>query len=609
LTGSTIQKIKKLSAIEAQKIAAGEVVQRPANIVKELIENALDAQSNRITIYINEGGKSFIRVVDNGCGMSAQDVRICFERHATSKLQTFDDLTNLTSFGFRGEALASIAAATKVTLTSKETTAQVGTTIVFEYGNMVLEQEAACNAGTDITITDLFSQMPARKKFLKADQTEARLITQLVQAFCLSNLEVHFMLYTHNEQSINCPPAKSVLQRCTQLWNHHTSNALLDIQADRAKPNITIHGLVSGPQLWKYDRTHIFIFVNSRWIKNQRICTALIKGFNNVLPNGKFPIAFLNIAIDPTDVDINVHPRKEEVAFVNPRIVEEMVEKSVKKSLENRVGHLDNDPQKNMFTVAVSARATSENSQTKPGAPVMSMNDRITDNSVVTSGYGYFDQPFVSSVVEKKELPMTTHQTFLEDEYCATVIGQFNKTYIVIEKDSELHLIDQHAAHERILYEQFSDRFKQLESIKLVFPDIIYVSAADLVIVQPYLSLFGDNGIVMEQFGDDQIIISAVPVHLKQVIFSEIVHQLIGWIKEEVGSSQDNFVHLINEKLRAQMACKGAVKAGDQLSIMHMKELICTLYKTNNRFSCPHGRPTMWPLTLTDIERKFKRRN
>jgi DNA mismatch repair protein MutL len=603
-----MQKIKRLSTVEAQKIAAGEVIERPANVVKELIENSLDAGATMIVVHANDGGKSVIRVTDNGCGMNSEDARICFERHTTSKLHTFDELAQLTTFGFRGEALASIAAIGNVTLVTKEEHTAAGTLLHLSAGTIVSAEEVACNTGTDIIINDLFFQMPARKKFLKADQTEARHITQLIHAFCLNYPMVHFMLYTNGEQQINCAPTQTVKERCAQLWDMQVSNALLACEAVRDKPHITVSGIISNQQVWKYDRTTMFIFVNKRWVRNQKLGSAVLKGFSNALPAGKFPIASLSITIDEQEVDINVHPRKEEVSFTHPRIVEQLIEQAVKRALEKQV------------TTSSPYIASSKITEA-----------RMADSAVMPFGYASkISKPFFTAapslqvkhlgVDDKNNIPMAVENvpmnaTMLYDvplslvaaDY-GTVIGQFNKTYLLVQKEAELQLIDQHAAHERILYEQFVNRFNGLESVQLLFPTMVPVTPADMRLLDEHLTILLDNGICAEPFGDDNILIQAVPVHIKHISLVELVHQFISWIKEELRSAHADLFKSINEKLRAQMACKAAIKAGDELTIAHMQELLQQLYKTENRFSCPHGRPTTWSLPLIDIERKFRRK-
>jgi len=610
-----MQKIRKLSAHETQKIAAGQVVERPANVVKELVENAIDAGATRISVWANDGGKTLIRVLDNGCGMGEVDAHLCFEPHATSKLVTVDQIATIDTFGFRGEALASIAAVSKVTLITKEATATAGVKLHLEAGAVLSTQAVACTTGTDITITDLFYQTPARKKFLKADQTEWRHIMQLVQAFGLSYPEIQFVLQANDELIFNCPAVKTSRERCAQLWDHHVDKSLLAIQATREKPVIEVTGMISNHQLWKYDRSTMFIFVNKRWVKNQKLGSAVLKGYQNVLPHGKFPCVYVSISIDPHSVDINVHPRKEEVSFSHPRMVEQLIEQAVKAGLEKKivssVGTQHFTPFQQQTNAHVSP--TPELISFAKTKPVRQLNEPMAifaqpTSFVTTVTYAQQSQsPSVAEAVQQP-VPFSAQHTICADAESYTLIGQFNNTYLIVQKGDALLLIDQHAAHERILYEQFANRFVKLDSIQLLFAHIVPLSPADLALLLPHLCLFEENGMVIEPFGDDQLIISAVPVHLKSVALADLVHQVIVWIKEETGTAQADFFKILNEKLRAQMACKAAVKAGDELSVAQMQELLQQFDKTPNNFSCPHGRPTTWSLPLLDIERKFRRK-
>lgn len=615
-----MQKIKQLSAHQAQKIAAGEVIERPANIVKELLENAIDAGATRITIHLNDGGKSLIRVQDNGSGMGSADAHICFDRHATSKLEFFDDLPTITTFGFRGEALASIAAISKIKLITKDEVSAHGVAITLHAETHISTDLVACTTGTDISVADLFYQMPARKKFLKTDATESRQITQLVQALCLNHVAIHFTLYIDGHQTLDCPAAHTPADRCVQLWDHGMSKSLLPVTATREKPALAIAGLIGDHHLWKYDRSTIFIFVNNRWIKNQKLGSALLKGYNNVLPHGRFPVACLFITIDPHEVDINVHPRKEEVTFVQPRILEQLIEKTVRTALEQYCTSFKQQP----ATIASIA-------------PAAVQEQKITTTAMETSPYvfspntqtPYFSRPFSPSVAtftapaDHQEIStsrqvevgqqLTTAHTFDQpteqpatDHY--TLLGQFNKTYILIEQDDQLIMIDQHAAHERVLYELFAQRFDDSATIRLIFPQTVTVSESDMALITNHLDIFTSNGIMLEPFGQDQLIIQSVPVHAKNLPLAQLVHQVISWLKEYATTEKEQFFKLVNEKLHAQMACKAAVKAGDELSTQQMQDLLKKLHQTANRFSCPHGRPTSWPLALAEIERKFKRR-
>ena len=330
-------KIYQLSPQEAQKIAAGQVVERPANALKELIENSIDAGSTHIEIYIEDAGQKLIRVADNGCGMSQEDAELSCNRHATSKIQKIDQLPTISTFGFRGEALASIVAVSKVTLITREKEAENGIQIIRTENSNNLEL-VNCNPGTDIRIQDLFYNVPARKKFLKKELTEWRQIQYTLQAFVLSYKNIHFKVYNDNKLVYNCPATSSYLERMAQIWDISIAKNAVALKPI-TKNEITVEGAITNQQYYRYDRNSLFLIVNNRWIKNYELSRALLKGYMNVLPPARYPAAILVINVNPLHIDINVHPRKEEVTFLHPRHVETLVTQAVQDSLETHFKH------------------------------------------------------------------------------------------------------------------------------------------------------------------------------------------------------------------------------------------------------------------------------
>lgn len=591
-------KIHQLSPSEAQKIAAGQVIERPANVVKELLENALDAHATHIIIHIENGGKRLIRVIDNGDGMDAQDAQLCFAKHATSKIRSIDELPSLTSFGFRGEALATIAAISYVTLRTKQKEALEGTRVTITEERSKVEP-IACNDGTDILVEHLFYNVPARAKFIKKRETETRHIIQTVKAMCLAYPHIHIELFIEKRSLLNCPPQEDSIGRYAQLWDATTAQHMIPIHATNSTKGLSIAGAISTHQWFRYDRSGIFFLVNNRWVTNQHLGRALLKGYNNVIPHGHYPMAAIAIDINPALIDINCHPRKEEIIFANPRIIEQLIqdtiraalEKHVSKQIKKEVSFSQTSHQSSLAFTPASYSAFQERIPPLVDPFEMSLPPAITSSGDVTL-------PLAN---EKDPFPFVEQDTY-------TIIGQLHKTYILLEKEDGLYLVDQHAAHERILYELFAQRFEQLPTITLMFPQLISCSPADLLLLEPHLSLLTAHGIVTELFGKDQLIIKSTPVHIKDISLKDLIMQLIGWIKEYNGITTEELAITLHNKLQAQMACKAAVKAGDVLTTEQMKELIDNLHTTANRFSCPHGRPTGWLIYLTDIERKFQRR-
>ena len=599
-----MNRIKQLPPQEAQKIAAGEVVERPANIVKELIENAIDAQATKISIYIEDGGKQLIRILDDGCGMSIEDARLCFNHHATSKINSVDDLVSIDTFGFRGEALSSISSVSRVTLITKEAQSEHGVSLKLEQGIITQESAFSCERGTDITISDLFYNVPARKKFLKTKETEWRKISTLFEAFCLDYIAIHFKLFSEGKLLFNCPAVADVQQRITQLWEHTFAQHMLTVDSV-TESGITIHGVISNHQYNRYDRNGLFFFVNSRWVKNYKLSQALLKGYLNVMQPGRFPAAFIFITLDGSQVDINIHPRKEEVQFLHPRLVEQLITKIVKKRLESNLAH-------HIKADSFISPVHYEMPPLKTQNHIMKSYDDISYMSK-SAPAPIFIPPFKQTLIEKRDTqPMASfQQTIVKDELLEEhydLLGQFNKTYILIGKADGLFMIDQHAAHERILYELFAHRFHEVATISLIFPQIIHIAAQDIKMLESHISLLHNNGIGAEIFGDNQLIIQSTPAHLKNINMQELIQQLISWIYEYQHIDKDQFFKTINEKLHAQMACKAAVKAGDSLAASEMQQLIKDLQAIDNRFTCPHGRPTAWLISIYEIEKKFKRK-
>ena len=624
-----MQKIKLLPEQEILRIAAGQVVDRPANVVKELVENSIDAGATQITVYLEDGGKDLIQVVDNGCGMSKKDAKLCFQKHTTSKITSLNDLDSIATFGFRGEALASISSVSKVTLKTKEKDMQQGLKFELEDGKFTSEQEISFSQGTDLAIKNLFYNTPARQKFLKKRETENRHITQLFQAFCLSYLDIHFKLFVDGRQTIQCPPTNDIIKRSAQLWGHNFAQNMIPVETkkDEGKPHIS--GAISNHQYFRYDRGNIFLFVNNRWVKNYEIQRALLKGYINVLPPARYPAAFIFVQIDPSIIDINIHPRKEEVKFLHPRTLTNLLQPTVKKALENHLSNQINPPTPFDKLMATSgfARDSTNKTPTAYGKPMPGTQDkpfqpfnfdtvlRQNANKPSSAQAQTFSHTIDRQNIQKAITPTIQEQS--PDEQKAQteiakqqyeIIGQFKKTYILIEKADGLFLVDQHAAHERVLYEIFSKRFEDVATVKLLFPTFVTLKQEEMELLEPHLHIFKKNGIDAEPFGENQLKIQATPVHIKNIKLDELAREVISWIKEFQDLDEKQFFKKINERMHAQMSCKAAVKAGDTLTFEQMEKLLRDLEKTENRFACPHGRPTGWILTTYEIEKKFKRK-
>ncbi len=589
-----MNKIRLLSPQEIQKIAAGEVVERPANVVKELVENALDAQATYIEIIIKDGGESFIGVTDNGCGMSPEDARLSIAPHTTSKISSVDDLVQLATFGFRGEALASMCAVSDFTLKTKRENDDTGIQLNFKNGVLEREEIVSCPTGTMVSVADLFANIPARKKFLKASETEMRHITQFFQATALSNPAIHFKLMCDNKLVQQCPPAENTQMRVVQLWGHHMAQNILPITAENDQKQLSIHGLISNHQFQRFNTANIFLFVNQRWVKNSNLIKAFIRGYQQVLPPGKYPAGVLFIKIDPANIDVNIHPRKEEVQFLHERTVEQLIQQTIKQTLEAHVSKQIITP----FAPPPHAPQATLTSSPAPAhiwqpvdepIPQWAAYQPATPPTIVEPTVAYAQQTVTQTA------PDNQPETY-------RIIGQYLNTYIIIENEQGLVLIDQHAAHERILYELFAQRFQEVACSQLLFPTVVAVTHDEAQLLIDNAATLAIHGIAIDRIASDRIAIRSVPVNLKNAdLAGLLIH-----CADLFAQSQTN-VDMLHEYIRAQMACKAAVKGGDELSKQQINELVTQLSKINNRLTCPHGRPTMWIISLPELEKHFKR--
>lgn len=625
-------KIRRLSLHEAQKIAAGEVVDRPANVVKELIENSIDAGATHISLFVEQAGKKLIRVVDNGSGMDEEDAHLCFEQHATSKICSVEDLQSIATFGFRGEALASIAAVSTVTLITKQAHDELGIKLMLTHGVLIDQEPVACTTGTDISIYHLFENIPVRKKFLKTDETEWRTILHLVHAVCLDNIQVHIRLFHDGKQILNCPGTDTLMLRITQLWDSSRANAQLPFQATSSDHRITIYGAASHHQYYRYDRSSLYLFVNKRWVKNYQLSNAFLNGYQSVLPSGRYPAGCLFITIDQELIDINIHPRKEEVLFLHPVKITTFISATIKKTLEDHVSNYLKKP------ISFSSQNSTIQKTSLVSAPTAfsRTHDSFDTNRLInnlTNITSYTPKPFeMHKIVQAKSSPLDCLKSVSLSSESAeesaenqqvqvsqevgeighhelfTIVGQYHKTYILVDHPDGLFMVDQHAAHERILYELFKGRFHDVVTVSLLFPLIITLTEHEVATIEQHQTLFQEHGIIVQRFSRNQLSVESIPVHLKENSLDDIFRQAVGWLDELQHLNSDQIFKSMHEKLHTQMACKAAVKAGDELAHEKMLQLLRDLDKTKNKLTCPHGRPTGWLLSLHEIEKKFKRK-
>lgn len=605
-------KIKILSPHEVQKIAAGEVVERPANVVKELLENALDAGAKNITLFVHEGGKRGIKIVDDGSGMSREDARACIENHATSKISGVDDLSTIATFGFRGEALASMAAVSKLRIVTKESGSAEGIALDIADARIVQEQMVACNQGTEITVADVFYNVPARQKFLKKRETEWNAIVQTIHACALMFIDCAFTVYHDDKKVLYAPRAQSTIERAGQLFGTELLDVAHDINSTEAADGV-ITGFCCDSRKTRYDRSHIFLFVNNRWVKNQKIVASFIKGYDNIMFPGQYPIGCVMLRVDPGSIDVNIHPRKEEVQFLHPRRIEIMVEDAVratlmqyaKKSLQvtqnlNSYGGTSPRPVWGNYTASVSV------AQSPEGSEASSVAFRPSGQSMVQGGLSSSTQN--SGTLESAYRPEQNFSVAEASEHKGyRLLGQVHKTYIAIENDQGILFIDQHAAHERILFEKFLSRSVENESTRLLFPQVLTVNDREGALLDEYVVVLQAAGIGIDRFSENKFSITSVPTALAREDSVTMVREFIAGFENEQLSDAQAVRQKMHEHICALMACKAAVKAGDVLSDQEMHRLIGAMPQTAHCTTCPHGRPTSWMVTLRDFEKQFQR--
>ena len=529
-------KIRLLSTHEALKIAAGEVIERPAHIIKELLENSIDADSTNISLYVEKAGKKLIRIVDNGTGMSVEDAKICFLPHATSKITSLDDLEGVSTFGFRGEALSSIAAISKVRLITKSkelSDSALGTSIAYSEDKILKTEEISCPKGTDIQIQDLFFNTPVRKKFLKKNETEWNTILSVFYAFCLSNKNITFKLYHDGKLILNTPPINNIKDRVTQIWEYNFSqNVIPLLENDLAKDSsVKISGLISHHNFWRYGRNNIYFFVNRRWVRNRELSKGLMKGYLNVLPPQRFPVAIVFVDIDSQFLDVNVHPKKEEVKFVKPGVVQTALSLAVKKTLEEHLSskismsHKVKDDTQNYKPIPQSKFHYQEIEQKENQN--LNWEKRLPAWQTKNLNHPNF-------VIEEKKWKEDSQQNVIPSSKVEApkIIGQLFKTYIVLEKEQDIVFIDQHAAHERILYEKFRKNFESQQGTSLLFPEVINLSTSQTSNILAFKDFFTVQGINVEQIGASQIVVRRAPPNLKGPSIRDLIIQASQFIEE-----------------------------------------------------------------------------
>ena len=672
-----MNRINILNADTANKIAAGEVVERPSSVVKELVENSLDAGAKNITIEIQNGGESLIKIIDDGSGVHPEDVEKAFNPHATSKIKDTYDIFSINTLGFRGEALPSIASIARVDFKSKVSDFDMGKELVISGGEKESLTDCSMNRGTQIEVRDLFFNVPARKKFLKTTARESALINDLVNRISLANPDVSFKLFNNNKKILNTYGNGKLIDVIRTIYGKSTAENL--IYFEEHKDTASVYGFIGNDTLARASRNNQSLFVNKRYVKNRSLTVAVENAFRSFNVTGKFPFFVLFIDTYPELIDVNIHPTKSEIKFKDERFIfkvvfdavhsamreyvkdtftlpeeeekkfEALKEEVIQESLDEEISTLEKLKENINYKVSEDKRkeeiysynpSKDYEAKTEVNIPVdflskenqeesFSINNSLENNNFKEGSAKReisYDPILIKNELKDKVSESTSESLERSDYKCnkneygnsieeiiyreakfpkLRVIGQFNKTYILAEYDSTLYLIDQHAAHEKILFEKYSSDIakKKVEIQPLMIPLVVTLPTEDYLYYDENKEIFEKAGFKISDFGDNSIRIEEVPYFLDKLNPTELIISMINNLKK-MGTGET--VEVKYNKI-ASMSCRAAVKANDVLSILEMENLIEDLRYINDPFHCPHGRPTIIKFTSYELDKKFKR--
>lgn len=688
-------RINLLDEITINKIAAGEVVERPSSIIKELVENSIDAGADRIIIEVENGGKSLIKITDNGCGIPSSEVKKCFLRHATSKINKIDDLFNLFTLGFRGEALASICAVSKLEMTTKYEDEAVGTKITLVGGNIESKEAVGANTGTSIAIRDLFFNTPARKKFLKTDHAELMNITDIVNKLAIGYPNVKFRYVNSGKVMVNTPGDGKLVSAIRSIYSREVAENLIEINYNCSL--FKIDGYIGNNNIYRSNRNLQHVYINGRFVKSKIIYDAVANAYKSIIPINKHAICFINLHLDPDKVDVNIHPGKIEVKFekeneIKLEIMEYIRAKLLKESLIGKYETFDRIPKDravkqefiekrdfndnafknkdfgNASSYSSEIISKSEDKDIKP----IDLSDEVDVNSFIkldefedkkkkevkSKSNGIKNTSFKNNIETKKaesysigfnsfagskdsykdyknsyfdtkleendkisetesQMEFTAEGAILESEKrdeiekketgfslkYYKVVGVIFDTYIVLQKGESMYLMDQHAAHERVLFERYMNAFhkREVHMQMLLDPIVLELSSVDMLQVEKNIDVFKNFGFEVEIFGMNNILIRGVPNLFGTPQSEKFILELIDNI-DKISNNYD-----LKDDRFAIMACKSAIKANDRIQNIEIESLFRQLEKCENPYTCPHGRPTMVEISKVEIEKMFKR--
>lgn len=637
-----MSKIQVLDQVTIDKIAAGEVVERPASVVKELVENAIDAKAAAVTVEVKEGGISFMRIADNGCGIDREDVPGAFLRHSTSKIRNAEDLEHISSLGFRGEALSSIAAVSQVELITKTPEDSFGTRYMISGGKEEGLEDIGAPDGTTFLVRQLFYNVPARRKFLKTAMTEAGHVSDLMTRMALSHPHISFQFINNGQSKLHTSGNGNLRDVIYHIYGREIAANLINVTYE--KNGIRITGYIGAPLISRGNRNFETYFINGRYVKSSIIYKAIEDAYKDFTMQHKYPFTVLHIEVVGEDVDVNVHPTKMEVRFHNQQMVynsiyeavdqvlheKELipevtidVPKAVPKAQPKEVAHPKEviQPEVNKSAKVQPEKASGERDldyfMEQMKKRVMSYHQQNSSAEVKGKSEIFKPQVQVDRVKEAaasyraKQSPeqMTLFDgKLLDKEKRANykIIGQVFDTYWLVEFDNSLYIIDQHAAHERVLYEKTLREMKTREfTSQMISPPVILnLTMQEAQLLRTYMDQFTRIGFEFEEFGQDSYAVRSVPANLFSIAKKELLMEMIDSLSEEVHRRQSS--ELLDEKI-ASMSCKAAVKGNMRLSAQEVDALIGELLKLDNPYHCPHGRPTIISMSKRELEKKFKR--
>ena len=595
----TENKIKVLPENLINKIAAGEVIDRPSSVLKELVENSIDAGADRITILLKNGGKSLIQIIDNGMGMEEEDAIMSLQRHATSKIRTYRDVENIRSLGFRGEALASIASISRLEMKTVRDGKMEGSSLLIEGGVVQKVDRTGGNSGTSIAVKNLFYNTPARRKFLRADQTEYRHILSVLNRFTLCYPEIGFNLVNEDNEVFNYKPTTSE-ERVSAVLGGRVQNNLITVKDETGVATIT--GFIGNFEAMRKSRNDQYIFLNRRYIVDRTINYAISSAFGEHIPKGSYPLYVLFFEIDPERLDVNVHPTKTEVRFVDQQMLYSIVRGAIKRALTNEevIPQIDTKPQPSLnemrhrfqASLAEDMRSFSTDQMTidfdRPVSPEENAKEGEPETRPVS--------PFSISPA-----PSQNQQPAQE----VAMVWQLHNKYILSQIKSGLVVIDQHVAHERILYERAKKSFSQKQgaSQQLLFPETIELSAEDFDYLTEVLPFLEKLGFIIKSFGGRTVVVEGIPSGMRIGSENKMLLDILDEYKKNLTTEFD-----IRERLAKSFSCRSAIMSGEKLTPEAMNSLIDQLFTTENPYFCPHGRPVMVTISIDELDKRFDRK-